>query len=887
MKNRILLGIGILIILLALAGTGSAKSAYSAAGADCGVCHTSIVDGNYTLTAEGSYFRDVHKFNGNTVPSSASSCLTCHPDLTSFLPLTSVGSSYNQTHRYNAATLAAKMLPVPGCANCHVNAIGNNFSFITGAPTYLTSSVCQDCHPAKYNNWANTTHAHMLTPAAKAQTMGLPTPPGYSWSDISYVLVTKFQLSYINATGYWLAQNNTYNTETQAWANGETAGGKYTCASCHTTGYSATGVNSLPGITGTFTETGIACERCHGPAGNGHQVTVNYSGTLCTECHSGSHHGTGWENSAHAPPALQNRTSCTKCHSPFDNYLNNTPTLAKATDVSCGVCHNTHDITDMKYADTFSKGIFNQTAWSKPANAKLSFFNATASIAAKTDVFDDLAIQVLIIPGSSSLLGPMNLTGKPVSEVLCSKCHFNHGLDHMKGVPLSHGKPGEWATCTDCHMSGANATVGRDMMANHAMNPKTSSSCLPCHKTNPAIIREWTATAHNDKQVAVGTGGLGPNHFYGTLNTTTGIANAQPNMCLKCKDPMHFNPAIAENVTTKINLTDSFRGITCAVCHNIHDMADWLNNTKAVYGVSKPYAWYNVTTKNYTMMANTTELCGHCHVNTRYGNTGPGWVAGAANPIGAHGLPAADMFEGSWKQTGFLKFECTSCHFAKQTRNFTTGASLTADERIGGHSFKVNTTILMNGTACSSCHVTGSTLGNLSYTINKVKTDTQAKWNTTNATVMAALATVKAYTGEKSMSRDQIAQAYWNIKLFTSGGATSWGVHNPTKANDLLDQASALATSAVQNLGVASSSSVQLYAGWNLVSLNATPASTSPISVMSSVSSNLTIVWGLNAATQTWVMYNPARPVDMNTLTSMAKGVSYEIKVANNCMWTV
>ena len=95
MRKGIILGIGILILLLALAGTGSAKVAYGSKGADCGFCHVSIVDGNYALTDNGNYFRDVHKFNGNSVPTNANSCLNCHPDLVTFLPLTSNGSLYN------------------------------------------------------------------------------------------------------------------------------------------------------------------------------------------------------------------------------------------------------------------------------------------------------------------------------------------------------------------------------------------------------------------------------------------------------------------------------------------------------------------------------------------------------------------------------------------------------------------------------------------------------------------------------------------------------------------------------------------------------------------------------------------------------------------------
>gem|GEM_PF-1880934 len=812
MRKIITLGIGLLIVLLALAGTGSAKSAYSTAGAECGFCHVNIVNGDYTLTSDGSYFRDIHKFDGNRVPPTASSCLTCHPDLTLFLPLTSVGSNYSKTHRYNATTLAAKMLPDSGCANCHMNAIGNNFNLLTGTPTYLTSTTCMACHKAKYDNWSNTLHAVMLTPADKAQAMNIPEPE-VGWAGISYVIVTKFEFAYINTTGYFLAPNDAYETENQTFADSSHAGGKYgTCGRCHTTGWNASATNTeLPGFTGTLEEPGIACERCHGAGGNGHQVVVNYSGDQCRECHTGGNHGTGWELGTHAPPPYSVGTNCVFCHSAFDGYKNQNVTEEEATGVSCGVCHNTHDMTDAKYAATFTGGTFNATIWSQVADSKLAFFNATSSSAAGTDIFDDLSSISLLYPGidssrkdSSYGTDPINVTGRPDSEKLCSICHYRHGLDHMSGVQLSHAS-GE-ATCVDCHMGGANANVGKDMMKKHDNDPLATTSCgtAKCHSSMTTLINEWKESAHNVKEVGVGGD---YNHFYGIFNATTGVASSRANSCLKCKSPKDWNPATPENITTTIPLTADFNGITCGVCHNLHDMGNWLTNTEAAFGVPKPYAWYNRDAiftgtrykANYTMTESTTELCGNCHSNIRYGNTGPGWASATSdNPIKPHGYPAKDLFVGSWKESGLLKFECVDCHFATLKRD-ASGNSLPADQRILGHSFKVNATLLQSNTACSTCHVTGGALGNLSTTIETIQDETHAKWNNTNAIVQGALATYKAYSGEKNVSSELIARAYWNIQLVSSD--ESWGVHNPSGINDLLDQAAAMAITSNESLG--------------------------------------------------------------------------------------
>jgi formate-dependent nitrite reductase cytochrome c552 subunit len=872
MRKGIIFGIGILIILLALAGTGSA-SLDQHRGLDCYSCHSS---GQFTSNQ------------------------------TTF---------YNQTHRYNDTVQI-----VPICTVCHAGTwtYGSfDFSLKTGTPTYMGSAICEDCHKAKYDIWSNTTHAVMLTPAAKAnETMHLPLPPQLSdWSTISYVLVTKFQFSYINTTGYWLAQNDTYNTETKTFGQVEyNASSNYTgtngygtCARCHTTGYNATGDNSsLPGIIGNFSETGIACERCHGPAGNGHQVTVNYSSNLCTVCHAPTgHHATGWENGGHtkAQEHMDSNADCTICHSPFDKYKTGNVSVQNATAVSCGVCHNSHDITDSQYANTFNGftvGNFAADTWSVVADSKLSFFNSTASTAAGTDVFDDLESILLIKQGR-------NFTDRPVSEKLCASCHFNHGLAHMSNVNLTHANGA--ATCIDCHMDGANAKVGRGMMNNHDNVIDSGKSCggakVGCHGTsNKTIIDplvgngsesmqkrfdEWGATLHNDENVG---------HF--AQNITTGNYSLKPNNCLVCHDPMNYNPAEKYNYTSVQLTKETFKGITCMVCHNLHDMGDWFNATFNLFGTEKAYGLYEkvlVGTRykgTYKMVENTTELCGSCHSNDhpRLKAVGsyaePGWPSNASNPNSPHGFPAAELFVGSWKQKGMLKFECTSCHYSTMSKDVN-GTNLSQDQRIRGHSFQVNTTILMNNSRdCYTCHITGSALGNLSTSIENVQDELHDQWNVTNVTVMSALVNVKAYTGENTSSRAKIAQAYWNIKLVDSD--KSWGVHNPDGTRKLLNDAVTLANEAVDSLGEATSS-VDLVVGWNLVALNGTPSVTASKDVLSSVSSNITVVWGYNASASNpidkWELYDPAMAAELNDLKTIVPGKGYWINAIKACKWTV
>jgi formate-dependent nitrite reductase cytochrome c552 subunit len=890
MRKGIILGIGILVILLALAGTGSAKSGFTGGVVSCTYCHPS----GYTPNAAGEQYKLIHKFDGVTYPTTSVSCANCHTNMTTtFFPLTSNGSSYNSTHRYNATTLASvKLIGNDGCNNCHVNAVNGDFNLSTGAKMYLGSAICEDCHKAKYDIWSNTTHAVMLTPAAKAnETMNLPLPPQLSdWSGISYVLVTKFQFSYINTTGYWLAQNDTYNTETKTFGQVEyNASSAYTgtngygtCARCHTTGYNATGDNSsLPGIIGNFSETGIACERCHGAAGNGHQVT-NYSATLCTDCHSGSHHGTRWENGTHAPPAARNGTTCSQCHSPFDKYQNNgSASTVNSINVACGVCHDTHDITDSKYTETFNGftvGNFAADTWSVVADAKLSFFNGTASRAAGTDKFDDLEAESA-------------LSGVDVSTIMCSKCHTPyHGLGHTPYGNLSHGNVSAPATCIDCHMEGASATVGRDMMNNHDNKIVSGASCggAKCHgkagiSSMQKRYEEWGASLHNE----VG--------FYADEEA----AGVQPN-CKKCHDPLNWDPSKDYNSTTGLVNTipvplEKFKGVTCTVCHNLHDMGNWFAATFLAFGEEKAYGLFEKVKVGdkyrgkYTMVENTTALCGNCHASVRIGRSEAGWVNDTVTtPNRTHGFPAADIFVGSWKQTGSLKFECTSCHYATM-RNYANGTSLPYDQRIGGHLFEVNATLLMNNSRdCYTCHITGSKLGNISTSIENAQEGVQDKYNDTKVIVDAALASVNASTGEKSLSRDKIAVAYWNYRLV--GSDKSWGVHDPVGTRKLLNDAVTLANEAVSSLGQATSS-VDLVVGWNLVALKGTPLKTAPVDVLSSVSSNITVVWGYNASASNpidkWELYDPAMPLGLNDLKTMVPGKGYWINAIKACKWTV
>jgi len=886
-KKDILIVIGILVILLALAVTVSAKSGYGAAGANCSYCH----DSTFSLIEKGITFKELHKFNGVTVPNNAAHCNECHIDITVFLPLTSRGENYSNSHRYNDTTLASERLAPPACFNCHIDVNAGNYTFITGiSATYLTSLTCENCHKVKYDDWKGTMHRVMLTNNVTAQAMGLPTPSGFSWANISYVIVGKPELRYLNESGYLFKR---YFSENQTFA--DYGPSQYTCGRCHTTGYSPAGNQSgLPGIVGTWSEPGIACEKCHGPGGNGHHVEANVSEQVCLQCHNGSTRQGTFLSSAHSPP-LKAPVSCLRCHSPFDYARNRTVTSTTAINVVCANCHNSHNTSDNKYRELFSPGGFNQAVYENVSDAKNSFFNSSASrilltggvtgtLTTGKDVYDIL-ITPALIPSDiidESYPGPINVTG-PISEVLCSNCHYEHGLSHIAGVNLTHARlnyPGLGlapATCTDCHMSGDLKSHSFNVKDENNFPSRTCSRGTECHVTSDQnlnhssysvvpVVNEWKASAHNDKEIGVpnSSGVRNPNSsFYRSINGTTGIVtiNSRQNSCLKCHSPMDWNPLTDSN-TTDVQLPAGFNGITCGVCHNIHDMGDWLKKTNDTFGEAKFYAWYNrdaipiynttgALTRykaNYSMMANTTELCGNCHSNIRIGNTGPGYgTPTSRNPTGIispHGFPAKDVFMGSPKQTA--SFECIDCHMATKITDPTnlTEIVLPDSQKVKGHSFKVNVPLLQNAT-CKDCHA----IGNISDRIEVIQAYTHTKWNATNITVMNALATINAFTGEKNQSRGLIAEAYWNLRMVSSD--ESWGVHNPNGTNKLLDDATALANDSLAKLGQAGIlNTITVSPATTTLAINGTQIfNATALDQNGAPMSGITIVWASNNTT--------------------------------------
>ncbi|MBT8403218.1 MAG: hypothetical protein KJP18_05120 [Gemmatimonadetes bacterium] len=252
---------------------------------------------------------------------------------------------------------------------------------------FVTSSVCQNCHADNVTEVFNSGHPYKLNKVVNGQPptypdSDVPSPPqGFTWDEISYVIGGYgYKARFMDQTGNILVTGVTgvqtqYNLPrddlgedglTAAWANyqsGDLVPKPYTCGICHTTGWQTIaengGVNQdgLPGILGTWEETGITCEQCHG-AGLNHVTTQSASNIsidtekeLCGSCHyrdtnhgilaSGGfikHHEQYDEIIASDHVAL----SCTSCHDSHIGTKYGNAEMGGIT-VTCESCHT--DVT--------------------------------------------------------------------------------------------------------------------------------------------------------------------------------------------------------------------------------------------------------------------------------------------------------------------------------------------------------------------------------------------------------------------------------------------------------------------------------------------------------------------------------------------------------------
>ncbi|MDQ7817605.1 MAG: multiheme c-type cytochrome [Melioribacteraceae bacterium] len=255
------------------------------------------------------------------------------------------------------------------------------FHFNLLAQEYAGSESCKNCHSTAYNNWKQSGHPYKLQklvsgnppvyPVLKSTKSvgsqvnyelksGIPNAPeGLTWNDIGFVLGGYHSNArFLDKEGYIIyGSNRQYNLATSKWVaytSGTLTKGSYnySCYKCHTTGASKTKTTEFqqyPGIEGSWVETGIGCEGCHGPS-KAHTTNIPNKPpkeglNSCNNCHARDRNYETttypWNNRVEWQPRTVNgiSTGFIRHREQGDMMLASKHGKAGFT---CATCHNPH-----------------------------------------------------------------------------------------------------------------------------------------------------------------------------------------------------------------------------------------------------------------------------------------------------------------------------------------------------------------------------------------------------------------------------------------------------------------------------------------------------------------------------------------------------------------
>lgn len=254
---------------------------------------------------------------------------------------------------------------------------------------YVGAAACAACHQAPGALHAQHGHSHALKvieglapdyPTMSGSGAVANPPAGFNWSDISLVIGGSAKSAlFVDAQGFLLT-DGTAGTLTQynlanppallpaafvPFKPQQVAPHPFgeECFRCHTTGPESLATNggrrqgNLPGIGGTWSQTGVQCEACHGP-GSRHLVdpaagklTVDSSGGICATCHVNQDEPSeitvegrcivGRQQYAELAASPHRGFSCTFCHNPHASILRDRENGLRN---ACANCHLDFDM---------------------------------------------------------------------------------------------------------------------------------------------------------------------------------------------------------------------------------------------------------------------------------------------------------------------------------------------------------------------------------------------------------------------------------------------------------------------------------------------------------------------------------------------------------------
>ncbi|USD38132.1 Ig-like domain-containing protein [Ferrimonas sp. SCSIO 43195] len=370
------------------------------------------------------------------------------------------GGEARSTVTVTIATEPAEQLSYVGtqtCLSCH----NDKESFLTSGPPFKLAKVVDGQMPE-----------YPFTNIAGALEMidGVINPGGAptSYEEVAYVIGGyKQAVQWVGLDGYIITGEKVIGKLdgdgyiSDIWSFGENLGPEvrpYHCGRCHTTGWkdftSAEGDNrnnhhqdGLEGILGTFDQTGVQCESCHG-AGSDHIKS----------------------------PSSNNITRLAEPRTAADMKAED---QAFGQAVACAECHTKKgDKTYPEYLTHY------------------------------TEKFGGYAVGGLIPKGTAGLGG---LGGRIAGDAImgynpdtgvaegkkqnmhCSTCHESHMSTHFRDKPGHEG--GLKRECTDCHqMEFANAEGGNGMAA----MIHSSTDCRNCHMPSRSHLFKIDISAPSD-----------------------------------------------------------------------------------------------------------------------------------------------------------------------------------------------------------------------------------------------------------------------------------------------------------------------------------------------------------------------------------------------------
>ena len=481
-----------------------------------------------------------------------------------------------------------------------------------------------------------------------------------------------------------------------------------TCASVYCHGATLGGGSNKAPVWTVVDETQAACGTCHGyPPPPPH---TTYS--QCQLCHPGTVGADGALDVAgglHIDGVVQYETACNACHGSASNPA---PPLAYggATDTSevgvgahqahvvagtlaqpvpCATCHAVPAaVTDAEHLDA------------APADVQLSGLasagGATPTWSHATETCSSVYCHGATLSGGSN--NAPTWTVVDGSQAACGTCH---------GAPPAAPHP-QLDTCQLCHDETVSPDGTIDLAGGKHINGQLEvpTSCGGCHgsEANPAPPLATTG-ASDTTDIRVGA----------HQAHVTGGALAQPFTCEACHDvptslldPDHIDPSPAEVSFSELAAQDadpiwSPGAETCS----------------SVYCHGATLAGGSNTSPTWTQVDGSQAACGTCH---------------GAPPPPPH--PAVSecrlchsetvLADGSIDVAGGRHVDgivqvptsCSGCHGSAESPAppvATTGASDTADVRVGAHQAHVTGGLLAQAVDCAACHLVPSEVGSAGH----------------------------------------------------------------------------------------------------------------------------------------------------------------------------